>query len=286
MKPKLLFLFFAPVVWAQSGTPAFEAASIRPVGAAETPSGVTMDGARIRIGAFPLQPVILHAYGIKDYQLVGPAWLQTDRFVIEATLPRGATEEQVPGMLQGLLARRFQLKAHRASRVQNVYAIVVDRGGLKIPQVTGGGPAPAAEPPLYRSFSLALVQTNPGEFASTLAGGDLRVTQGPSGMQHIQASRISSLAELLSLGTGKPVVDRTDLTGSYKIEIDVTDERLDNLVSAATSPREGNLFPAAVPVDAGILKDALKGLGLNVETRREPVETLVIDSIEKTPSAN
>ncbi len=71
-----------------------------------------------------------------------------------------------------------------------------------------------------------------------------------------------------------------------KIEIDVTDERLDNLVSAATSPREGNLFPAAVPVDAGILKDALKGLGLNVETRREPVETLVIDSIEKTPSAN
>lgn len=115
-------------------------------------------------------------------------------------------------------------------------------------------------------------------------GGDLQITPRPNGV-HLVASRISSLAELLSRCADKPVVDRTNLKGSYQIELDVADEQIDNWVSVVMAPPGANATEPQ-PIDAGSLRQMLRGLGLNVENRNEPVDTLIIDSIEKMPTAN
>jgi uncharacterized protein (TIGR03435 family) len=131
-------------------------------------------------------------------------------------------------MLRGLLTDRFMLNAQRVSREQTVYALVRGQGGLKISEKTSKGTTPSVEPADLRGLSASIVLTKPGEFRLTLAGGDLQITGRPNGMQ-IQASRISSLAELLSRCSDKLVVDRTNLKGSYQIEFDVSDDRMDDL---------------------------------------------------------
>src|SRR5579863_1277468 len=284
MKLHLVFLCFAPVVWTQSNTPAFEVTSVRPLGPAEVSRGMTMDGGRLRIHGFSLQSVILAAYQIRETQLVGPAWLANERFVIEATLPPNAREDQLPTMLQGLLAERFMLRARHVGREQTVYAIVPDPKGLKIRQKTSLGPTPPTEPAAFRVFSGSAFMTGPGDFKFVLAGGDLQITPGPNGV-HLKASRISSLVELFSLCADKPVVDRTNLKDSYEIELDVTDEQIDDRVSAIMAPPGANAAEPE-PIDAGSLRQMLRGLGLNVENRTESVDTLIIDSIEKTPTPN
>jgi uncharacterized protein (TIGR03435 family) len=201
---------------------------------------MTIDGGLIRIGGLSLQPVILEAYQIKTSQLVGPAWLATERFDIQATMAPNATQDQLPSMLRELLTDRFMLNAQRVSREQTVYALVPGQGGLKISEKTSKGTTSSVEPADLRVLSASIVLTKAGEFRLTLAGGDLQITGRPNGM-HIRASRISSLAELLSRCSDKLVVDRTNLKGCYQIEFDVIDDRMDDLVTAiVTSPLVAN----------------------------------------------
>ena len=76
----------------------------------------------------PLKVVLMEAFGMKSYQIVGPSWLDEDCFDIAAKMPAGATVDQIPAMLQALLAERFQLAAHKEDRPRPVYALVVDKG--------------------------------------------------------------------------------------------------------------------------------------------------------------
>lgn len=55
----------------------------------------------------------MSACGLKQYQISGPAWIQTTGFNIEAKLPPAAAKEQIKPMLQTLLAERFHLAVHR-----------------------------------------------------------------------------------------------------------------------------------------------------------------------------
>ena len=123
-------------------TPAFEVASIKPsepitpamVAAGKLHAGMKIDGKRVDIGNFSLMQLICKAYDVKPYQVSGPSWLQAvglagQRFDIVANLPEGATKEQVPQMLQNLLAERFKLAIHQASKDQAVYAMVIGKGG-------------------------------------------------------------------------------------------------------------------------------------------------------------
>ena len=74
--------------------------------------GLKVDGAICSIGSFSIKDLIRTAYEVKDYQITGPDWLNgvmsAERFNIEATMPEGATEKQVPQMLQALLAGPLQ----------------------------------------------------------------------------------------------------------------------------------------------------------------------------------
>src|SRR5438270_7214723 len=96
----------------------FEVASIRqsPPITAEVKVGVHIDGAQVSVTYFSLKDLIQTAYKLKNYQVVAPDWVASERFDIAAKLPAGANRDQVPDMLQSLLEDRFKMKVHRDSK--------------------------------------------------------------------------------------------------------------------------------------------------------------------------
>jgi uncharacterized protein (TIGR03435 family) len=82
-----------------------------------------------------LKEVIGKAYKVQQYQIRGPSWIETERFDIVAKFPTDPAEDQVPLMLQALLADRFKLALHRESKELPVYALTIAKNGLKIKTV-------------------------------------------------------------------------------------------------------------------------------------------------------
>ena len=104
------FLFsFSPLL----AQPAFDAASIRK-NLTETNSGsLSREGGRLTLTNTSLRDCIAFAYNIptgRDYELSGPAWLDTEKFDVMATFPLETSRERYREMLQTMLAERFGLK--------------------------------------------------------------------------------------------------------------------------------------------------------------------------------
>ena len=113
----------------------FEVASIRP--ASEQPQaqvavGLQIDGSQIRITYFSLKDYIGMAYRARPNQIIGPDWLESQRFDIAAKLPEGAKQADVPEMLQALLGERFQMKMHREMKEFPVYRLDVAKTAVKL----------------------------------------------------------------------------------------------------------------------------------------------------------
>src|SRR5215471_1883303 len=126
--------------------PSFEVASIRPSAPGPPPQGVAagarIDGAQFRTTYLTLKDYIGVAYRLKLSQISGPDWIGTDRFDVAATLPEGTLPAQVSSMLQTLLEERFQLKFHRDKKEFPIYALEIEKSGLKMTETP---PAPESE---------------------------------------------------------------------------------------------------------------------------------------------
>ncbi len=88
----------------------------------------------------PLNYLIQTAYKLESYQLSGPDWMPITRYSIVANMPAGAIPEQMPEMLQSLLAVRFHLVAHRETNQQNICALVIAPGGAKLKEAAPSAP--------------------------------------------------------------------------------------------------------------------------------------------------
>src|SRR5260370_14808764 len=119
---------------------AFEVASIKPAAPlnprqlmmGQQRVGMKVDAARVDIANLSLADLVRIAYRVKPYQIAGPDWMKGDRFDILGKLPEGASPDQVPEMLQELLAQRFKLAVHRETKEHAVYALVVGKNGPKL----------------------------------------------------------------------------------------------------------------------------------------------------------
>jgi uncharacterized protein (TIGR03435 family) len=120
----------------QSGDkPAFEVASIKP--SDPNPSnrmfiGMKADAGMVRYTNITLKDCIRAAYRLRDFQIEGPDWMNSARFEITAKLPVAASIEQIPAMMQGLLAERFGMVLRHGTKEQSIYALVVGKGGPKL----------------------------------------------------------------------------------------------------------------------------------------------------------
>ncbi len=309
-------------VFAQSpAPPAFEVASIKPsppINAASIMGGkmhvgMNVDGSRVDIGFFPLQMLICTAYKIKPYQLEGPDWLKDQRWDILAKMPEGANKDQVPEMLQQLLADRFQLKILRGSSERSVYALVVGKGGLKMKE-SDPDPAPAADgapadkPPakgemvMGRGESQIRVTPNAGGRGATVSNarfGQMKVMPGENGAMTLQFSKMkmADLADMLTPFLDHPVVDQTELKGTYQVGLEMTMEdmmrvaRLSGMMGAMGDPAPPAAPDASHPADAASnpsssLFAAIQKLGLKLENRKLPVDIITVVHAERTPTEN
>jgi uncharacterized protein (TIGR03435 family) len=298
-------------------TLAFEVASIKPAGplnpqaimSGQQRIGMKVDQARVDIGSLSLSDLLRIAFRLKSYQITGPDWLGGERFNIIAKIPDGATEEQVPEMLQTLIAERFKLTYHKDNKEHTVYALVVAKGGHKMKESEPDPSAPASPEPGAPKSPFAEqgpvkvsgdMQGGRGMVVSGGAGtGQTRMNMTPQGTMRMETSKMSmaQLAEALTRFVDKPVVDSTELKGNFQVALELS---MDDMRAAARSAGvnipagampgrggEGGASPAAGASDPGTsIFSSLQQLGLKLDPRKTPVEILVVDHVEKMPSDN
>jgi uncharacterized protein (TIGR03435 family) len=119
--------------------PVFEVASMKANHSGSTSTHSDRDNNRLSIVNMTLRRYIGRAYSVREDQIVGPGWLDTERFDLVAKSEFIPNAEQVGLMLQALLAERFKLALHRENKEGHVYALVIAKGGLKVKPVDGTG---------------------------------------------------------------------------------------------------------------------------------------------------
>jgi uncharacterized protein (TIGR03435 family) len=277
--------------WAQ--TPAFEVASVKMaepitpelVQSGRLQMGVTIDAHYVRISQFSMLELVALAYQVKGHQLSVQPWMTTQRYDIRAKLPEGAPRGQVPAMLQALLAQRLGVKTHRENREIKAYALVVAKDG---PKLKGAAPERAEAPAAGGQIRGGLAVSAGGQVAVMSPGSDLRMTPGANGNMHLEAKRITlqRFAEAINRYCDLPVLNLTELEGSYELEVDVSGEEVRNAARARgavipTPAGDGASDPSGVSLRASLQK-----LGLRLEGRKLPVEVLVVDEALKVPTEN
>jgi uncharacterized protein (TIGR03435 family) len=198
-----------------------------------------------------LKHLIMQAYEIKDYQVVGgPPWVQAEFYEVAAKADAPSSPYQIRVMLQALLADRFGLKLHRETRTMGGYVLSVDKGGAKLP------PPKADAPP----DSHGVIQMGGGEFWA-------------------RGATMDTLAGALRLELGVPVVDGTKIEGHYNFKLKFEEENPELVEEPDDAAGPARLAPS------GSIFTALHKLGLKLDPRKLPLEVFVIDSAER-PSAN
>jgi uncharacterized protein (TIGR03435 family) len=283
----IILLAMAAVVSFGQARREFEVASIRPVGD-QPPNqiavGLHIDGSQVRIAYLSLKDYIGIAYRLRVNQIVGPDWLGSQRFDIAGKLPDGAAQDDVPQMLQALLAERFQLKSHREMKEFPVYVLEVAKTGLKLAESAADG---NSEPSVTRTVDVTGGGNSTGVAINFGRGSSF--TLGATALE-IKRLPMSAVADMLTRFLDRPVVDMTGLKGVYDLTLDLTPEdRTTMLIRSAVAA--GVVLPpqALALLDSGStvsLFDALKKVGLSLEQRKSPMEVIVIDQMQKTPTEN
>ena len=246
--------------------PVFDVASIKP----SDPLGHSMSigvrpGGLYNAKGVTLKALIMNAYDVRPFQVSGgPGWVDTDRYDIIARANVTISQDDDPSKmtdaqrlqfraqmqqrLQALLADRFQLKAHKETKELPIYVLMVAKGGAKIQESAD--------------------KTSPG--------GSLSMRRGDSGRTEVTATTLpmESLVRTLSGQLGRNVLDKTGLTGKYDFKLSFAPDM------GQQPPGSGDDHAAA---DSGpsIFTALQDQLGLKLDSKKGPVEVLVIDSVQK-----
>jgi uncharacterized protein (TIGR03435 family) len=254
---------------------AFDVASVKPNPAVSAPSaGLQIRPEQLEAIWYPVQALVIQAYDVSVARIVGlPDWTRTERYDVRAKTSRPSTRQDVLSMLRTLLADRFSLKVHREVREMDVYALAFAR--------PDGGPGPKLRQVVVNCETNKLAAgSGPGLYpldARPPCGNmisNARAVAGPTLVRsRFAAITMERLAATLGAGSvGRPVIDKTGLTGMFDVE-------LDYLTESAGAPGAPTVTE---PPEGVSLRDALKQqLGLELRPDRGPVEYLAIDSIAR-----
>ncbi|HEY1743206.1 MAG TPA: TIGR03435 family protein [Granulicella sp.] len=256
-------------IHAQTAAPQLEVATVRPSDPAKEhlglywrkPDGFKLEGTTLR-------GMIAYAYSVpgsvKGLVQGGPAWMLSDAFDVQVKvdpatterwnkLPQQPVDEERRSLERALLTERFQLKLHREMREMPAFVLTVAKGGSKLQ-------TPVPEKDLQAGVPQSRINF--------------------LGRGHWQGhfALLSNLSRSLTTepeADGRPVVDKTGLTGQYDFTLHWT-------------PVDPG--PGAAPTDAAEQGPSLftaleEQLGLKLTPAKEQIEVIVVDSVEK-PSEN
>jgi uncharacterized protein (TIGR03435 family) len=192
---------------------------------------------RFRVANANLRLLLCIAYGVNENQIVGaPGWSDSQNYVIDAKVEgdKGLSYEQMQPLIQQLLAERFHLQVHRETRNQQGYVLEVGKNGPKL---------------------------HPSEGKADRAQIMFDQLQCPS-------CSMGTLAAILVRVTGRPVTDKTGVSGDFSIDLHY-------------APRDATDSP--LPSVYVALQEQL---GLKLNPQPIPVEMLVVDHVERNPTAD
>jgi uncharacterized protein (TIGR03435 family) len=280
---------------------AFEAASVKPVEPGRPASGPLRGGPGTGspgqlTGAASLKALLMRAYEMKGYQIAGPAWTDSERYEIAAKIPPGANRRDVAQMLRALLADRFHLVARLETRELPLYALVLAKNGPKLRDSRPADAQPADDGTLPRQSVPKLTKGLDG-FPDLPKGADLPrsyevVIGGSDGLMYKLWARretMQQLADRLGSQLNRAVIDRTGLAAQYDFALAWTMESAGGSIPR-TDPPPDEIDSHNTPVlsDAGlsIFAAVQAQLGLKLESKRGPLQMLIVDRVEKVPTAN
>ena len=221
-----------------------------------------------------------------------PKWVSTDLFEIQARAPGNPTKDQMRLMMQALLAERFQLAVHFEMHETPVLAMTLDKPGKIGPGLRPHSEGPSCDAPPSPKIYPPICDIFGWKF-----GADERASSNPLLLPRTGGGRNTTTAliawYLPSMGSlDRPVIDRTGLTGRFDFTIKWTPDPTSVLPPGARLiPKGGSNVSAPAPNPApdtegpSFIQALREQAGLKLESTKGPVETLVIDHVER-PSEN
>lgn len=287
----VLVAFASLAAWGQNASDhethklEFEVASIKPsvtgLATARVSGGPeTSDPGQISYRNVTLRILILNAYKVKNYQIAGPDYLSDVRVNIVAKVPAGVSKDDSRVMLQNLLMDRFGLKVHRERKEMQAYTLVVGKRGAKLrasalTPAEDAGSRPSAPVSLPGRANLDKdgfpVLAGGRGMALSLASGRIRMT--------VAQGTAAGICDLLSNQLNRPVIDETGLDGKYDFHLEFATEK--------------TMSPPGTPAGAGpgdpapdLMAAVEEQLGLRLESKTLPIDTVVVDHMERTATQN
>ena len=231
-----------------------------------------------------LQTLLATAYQVRSDQIANPEVLGRGAFDIVAKVPSGTTKDRIPAMLRKVLEERFHLATHFESRDGAVWLMSVAKSGLKLKTTDEN-----AKPPESRTIGPLQVDK---DFYPVVAAGS-GATLGFSGSVHLTARAVtaSKLADLLTPEAGRPVIDKTGLSGVYDVRLSFVPVPRANSAPPPPpppSPTGAVETPSDSQTDRSpsIFAVLQKELGLRLDPGRSQIQFVVIDHVDKVPVPN
>lgn len=228
-------------------TPGFEVASIRPTGPDERCGTIEpLPGGGLRVCGLALKTIVTWAYDVQDYQVAGgPSWIERDGWDILAKPPaESAQSAAAENEKMGAPQHAPSMKLVR-SRLQSLLA---ERFRLELRHE------------MREQTAYALTVAKSGPKMKESPGGMIR--RGPGEIVS-RGANMESLVRFLAVDLHRPVANETGLSGIYAFTLQWTPDNTPD----ANGP---SIFTAIE-----------EQLGLRLEARKAPVETLVIEKVER-----
>lgn len=289
----LVVLCAGVMLRAQKPVPEFDVAVFRAVPAdtpVKTPRGGpgTSDPGRITYASAVLRNILTRAFGVQSDQIVGPPWIDTEKYSIGATLPAATTQDDLRAMLQKLLADRIGLAVHHESRNLPVFVLAQAKGGPKLKPASAPDDGDAK---VNEHFSRGPdgCPVLPTGYRGWDAWIDSQGVECDSYGAATMAELAHALAGLVKLGQGlrlsPHVIDRTGLEGEYDFKLRFMMQLMGPSALAAARSADGS---ASDPLGDNMssLTRSLDQLGLSLRKASEPLDVIVIDKIQRVPVEN
>jgi uncharacterized protein (TIGR03435 family) len=212
--------------------------------------------------------LIADAFGVRTDQVVGPAWLGTERYDIAANIPEGATKEQFHAMLGNLLRERFGLRFHLESALRPIFELRVGKNGPRLEPARRAADSSVVSPQGFGETDARGCLNPPSSFEGIVARpapGEMCLTA--------RNVAVGDLAKALEQPAGRPIVDKTGLTGRYDLKVYFEHYRPSD--AGATVGPAPSVFTAV-----------REQLGLTLESGQAAFDQLIIDSIDREPTPN
>ncbi len=283
--PILIGILNAPAIRAQSAAaavPKWEVVSIKPCEPHQGPMSDMAPGGNstpgnLRAECFPLlnangSGLIRGAYASDPFTPItgAPSWVHSAFYQINAKAEGSPSVATMNGpMMRALLEEYFHLKIHQQTGEGPVFFLTVARGGPKLHSFVAGSCTPPDTSP-----------SNPLPPGQSYCKGSMGGTSSLASIE-AQGTTLDDFSSMLFAILGRPVFNKTGIAGRFDIRIEFSREG--TRFSPLRPSPDGN-SPASDPPDS--IFAAVQGqLGLKLEPAKGPVETFVIDHIEK-PAGN